>query len=266
MNGTDLQVLFKFRSEVPRPDEAAKERVYRLATAGRLPRRRFSALPAPRRPRLVVFAAAAALTVAGAASALAIYTFGPSPGFSAGFSAFDQHAPAPWPDSVPRVALERSAAYVGVSTSTFLQRLRLLRTGLSLGPGRSDGLGELYAYIGDNGETGCMFLTGQTGTCFKANYARHVRGVLPVINPGYPGQTPALTAIVADNVKSLELNISNRLTRQQIINNSVYVDLARLQKTDTVALRITYDDGSTAGVSLVNPLTEVSPSKVLGGQ
>jgi hypothetical protein len=99
-----------------------------------------------------------------------------------------------------------------------------------------------------------MFLTGQSGTCFKADYAQHVQGVLPDINPGYPGQSPALTAIVADSVGSVDLDVSGRLTALPIVNNSVYANLVGLEPTDRVALNVTYEDGSTAISALRNPL------------
>jgi hypothetical protein len=252
VTATDLQLLVVFRSEVPPPDEATADRAYAIATAARQPKSRLAGSRISR-TRVLVAVAAAALAVAGGASALAFHYFASSPGFSAGFSAFDRLPPAAWPDSVPRVALERSAAYVGVSQDRFLQRLRLVRTGLTLGPGRSQGEGELYAYVGDRGETACMFLTGQSGTCFNATYAPHVQGVLPEISPGYPGQTPALAAIVADNVAAIELDVSDRVMPLRIINNSVYANLAALQGTDRLTLHVTYDDGRTAVVSLPNP-------------
>jgi hypothetical protein len=254
MTASELELLVEFRNEVPAPDEAAAERIYGIATAARRPSSRLIGFRAAGRRRLIVAVAAAALAVAGAASALAFHYLGPSPGFSAGFSAFDQLPPARWPGSVPRVALERSAAYVGVTPDQFLQRLRVLRTGLTLGPGGSQGQGELYAYVSGNGLTACMFLTGQSGTCFKADYAPHVHGVLPEINPGYPGQTPALMAIVADSVTSVELDVSGRPTTLPIINNSVYASLAGLRGADRVELHVTYDDGSTALAPLPNPL------------
>ncbi len=258
MTATELQLLVEFRNEVTPADDADAERIYALATAARRSSSRLIGFRAAGRRRLVVAAVVAALAVAGAASALAFHYLGPSPGFSAGFSAFDQLPPASWPDSLPRVGLEHSAAYVGVTPEQFLQRLRLLRTGLTLGPGQSQDRGALYAYVSADGLTACMFLTGQTGSCFKADTASRIQGVLPQVNPGYPGQTPALTAIVADSVTSIELDISGRLTTLPIINNSVYADLAELRETDSVALRVTYDDGSTAQAPLLNPVATPS--------
>jgi hypothetical protein len=253
VNTTEIQLLVALRSEVPAPDEAAAARAYAVVMEAAEPESRLTAFRMSR-PRLLVAVAIAALALAGGASALAFHYFASSPGFSAGFSAFDRLPQASWPDSLPRVALERSAAYVGVSPDRFLQRLRLVRTGLTLGPGRTKGAGELYAYVGDHGETACMFLTGQSGTCFDATRAQQVQGVLPLISPGYPGQIPALTAIVADNVTAVELDVSERVMPLRIINNSVYADLGALQATDRLNLHVTYDDGGTAVVSLPNPV------------
>jgi hypothetical protein len=254
MTDNDLQLLRNFRSEVPQPDEATALRIYRLATSNPRKRHKF-ALRVPRRPSVVIAAVAATLAVAGGASALAYHYLGPSPGFSAGFSAFNQLPPAPWPDSMPTVGYQHAAAYEGVSADEFLHGLRLLRTGLTLGPGDSQGQGALYAYIGDDGKSACMFLTGQGGSCFRADFATHVQGVMPQINPGYPGQTPALTAIVADNVKSVGLEISGKLTNLPIVNNSIYADLNGLHAGDTISLHVTYDDSSTAIDALLNPLS-----------
>jgi hypothetical protein len=254
------RLLAEFRTQVPEPDEATAERVYGFATAARPRGRRLLTSRAARRPRFVLAVAAVGLAVAGGASALAVHYLGPSPGFSAGFSAFNRLPPAPWPDSMPRMALEHAAANVEVSPNVFSQRLRLLRTGLTLGPGHTQGQGQLYAYISDDGQSGCMFLTGQSGACFKSDYARYIQGLMPDISPGYPGQSPALAALVADNVTSVDLDLSGQLTRLPIMNNSIYMDLSGLKGSDTIALHVTYDDGSTAVDSLVNPLSmPVSP-------
>jgi hypothetical protein len=259
MNTKVSQLLADFRSEVPAPDEATADRIYRLVKTGPGRRPRLFVRSAVR-PRLTVAIAVAALTVAGGTSALAYHYLGPSPGFTAGFAAFDNGAPAPWPASLPQVALDRSAAYEGVSSSEFLQRFRLLRTGLSLGSGQTRGQGQLYAYIGSDGRTACMFLTGQAGTCLNAQDAPNFQGVMPLIAPGYPGQTPALIGIVADNVASVDISLSGRITKVPIESNSIYADLTGLEPSDVVSLHITYGDGSTAVQSLPNPLSaQVTP-------
>jgi hypothetical protein len=64
VNSDDLQLLVDFRSEVPAPDEASAERIYRLATTSRVVRRRPFGLPVvPQlagRKRLIALSAAAA--------------------------------------------------------------------------------------------------------------------------------------------------------------------------------------------------------------
>jgi hypothetical protein len=64
VNSDDLQLLVDFRNDVPAPDEATAERIYRLATTTRVGRRRVFALHAFRRPRLVLAPAAATPTTA----------------------------------------------------------------------------------------------------------------------------------------------------------------------------------------------------------
>jgi hypothetical protein len=253
----DLQLLRDFRRDVPAPDEETARRIYRLATAAHPRRRGRFRLGWRRRPRLLVAVVAAALAIAGGASALAVHYLGPSsPGFTAGFSAYDRLPPAAWPSSLPRVGLDRAAGYMGVSTTDFQQGLRLLRSGLTLGPGRSQGEGKLYAYIGDDYTAACMFLTGQGGGCVNAANAPRVHGLMSHLFPGYPGQTPAAVAIVADNVKSVDLVINRKSTNVPIINNSIYADLNGLQADDPIELHATYEDGSTWVYPLFNPKGE----------
>jgi hypothetical protein len=64
VNSDDLQLLVKFRNEVPAPDEATAKRIYRLATTSRVGRRGAFAPHALRRSRLVLAPAAATPTTA----------------------------------------------------------------------------------------------------------------------------------------------------------------------------------------------------------
>jgi hypothetical protein len=82
VNNDDLQLLVDFRSEVPAPDEATAERIYRLATTTRPARRRSFALHLPRRRQLVV-AAAAALSLAGALVGLTLSAAAPESAYAA---------------------------------------------------------------------------------------------------------------------------------------------------------------------------------------
>ena len=197
------------------------------------------------RSRRVVAAIAAALVVAaGGTAAVAYHYLGPSPGFTAGLSAFDRLPPAEWPSSLPRIALEHSAAAVGISTSEAEQRLRLLQNGLTLGPGRTQGHGSLYAFQGSPG-TACMFLTGQGGTCVTPQSVDYSQSVMWGVFSGYPGETPAIVALVADNVRAVEVDISGNTRSIPIVNNSVYADLTGSSTTPTVSLIVHFADGTS---------------------
>ena len=118
MNDMADTILFeRFASQsdpVPGPDFADVLRRARLSSGDRRDvRPQFAA----RRRRAVVVFAASALAVGSAAGALAYRYLGPSPGFTAGVSAFERLPPAEWPSSMPRVALERAAAHVGLSAA-----------------------------------------------------------------------------------------------------------------------------------------------------
>jgi hypothetical protein len=204
------------------------------------------------RRRTVVAIAAGFVAVAGGTSALAYRYFGPSPGFSAGLSAFDRLPPAAWPSTIPRFALDRSAEVVGITPSEAEQRLRLLQTGLTLGPGRTRGEGRLYAFQGSPG-TACIFLTGQGGTCVTPRMTNYVQSVMWGVFPGYPGETPAVVALVADNVRAVDVDISGITRSVPIINNSIYADLTGLTSTDTISLIVHFADGTTKTITAPNP-------------
>jgi hypothetical protein len=242
------------RAQALDPDRPRNTGFAALRRASDKARRRLGvAFRVDRRARLITFVVATALLI-GAASALAVHYLGPSPGFTAGFSAREDLPPADWPSNMPRAALEHQAAYMGVSTDEYLRNMRRLRTGLTLGPGRSRGQGELYAYIGDDG-TACMFLTGQGGDCVNGRAAAlpPFYGVDPSLYPGYPGQTPAVAAIVADNVTSVQLDVAGHTRPLDIINNSVYADLDGLEAGDTIEVRFTFANGACNTVPLPNP-------------
>jgi hypothetical protein len=249
----ELEVLADFRGDVPAPDDATTQLIYRLATTTR-PKRQLQLRRRTDRGRLIVCVAAAALAVVVTASALAIHYFGPSPGFTAGFSALDNvpAAPPPSEELLPASVLERMSQVMGVSPAEFTSRLRRLQTGLSLGPGRTQGQGELFAYVGKDGSA-CLLLTGQGGNCILPENIAHFPGVDATVFPGYPGQTPAVAAIVADNVDAVQLSVGDRRTTLPIINNSVYANLDGLRPEDAIALHATYDDGTCRTTPLPNP-------------
>jgi hypothetical protein len=245
MNTDELQLLRDFRSGVRDLDIAVFET---LQPRGLVVRRR-------RRVKVAVAVAAAFVVLTGGAAALAVHFFGPSPAFTSGFSAFDRLPEAEWPSSMPRVGLEHQAAYLGLSTGEAEHRLRLLRTGLTLGPGRSVGRGELYVLLGTDG-SGCIELTGEGAGCVLATNTRAMPGVLPAVFPGYPGQTPAFAAIVADDVNVIELDVSGKRKSLPIINNSVYADLDFVRACDTLAVVATYGDDSTRTLPIHNSVAD----------
>ena len=211
----------------------------------------------PRR-RVLVAALVAMVAIGGGASALAYHYLGPSPGFTSGFSAFDRLPAEVPPESRGLVSM---ASYLGLSDAEAAERWRLVQTGVTLGNGRSENEGKIYALLGNDG-TACLLLVGQGGTCInKAATAHTPPGVLSQILPGYPGQTPALVALVADNVESVEISIGNRTQSLPIVNNSIYTDLADIKACDALALNVTYDDGSTRSLDLAGHPTMSCPTR-----
>jgi hypothetical protein len=202
--------------------------------------------------RVVVAVVAALVVAAGGTAAVAYHYLGPSPGFTAGLSTFDRLPPAEWPSSMHRIALERSAAAVGISTSEAEQRLRLLQTGLTLGPEQTQGQGSLYAFQERPG-TACMFLTGQGGTCVTPQSVDYVQSVMWAVFPGYPGETPAIVALVADNVRRVEVDISGNTRSIAIVNNSVYADLTGQSTTANVSLIVHFADGTSKTITAPRP-------------
>jgi hypothetical protein len=99
-----------------------------------------------------------------------------------------------------------------------------------------------------------MFLSGQGGTCLDLAHLAETDGVMAQVEPGYPGQTPAVVALVADNVRSVHLEVAGEAASVPIVNNSIYADLVNLQACDTVGLAVTYGDGSTRTLTLPNPI------------
>lgn len=120
-----------------------------------------------------------------------------------------------------------------------------------MGPGRSEGKGSLYAYPGPNG-TACMFLVEQGGGCITPGAVQDVPSAEAMVLPGYPGQTPAIAGIVADNVRAVEVVSNGRRWPVRIINNSFYSDLESVTADDAVEINVRYADDS-AKSSTVRP-------------
>lgn len=228
--------------------------------SARSPRRARAAAAAPQgrlsRRRAALAVVAGALAIGGGGTALAFHYFGPSPGFTAGFSAVDRLSPAPLPPAMPAIGFDRMAAYVGLTPARARERLRLLQRGLSLGPRGAKGEGALYALVGDNG-TACMFLLGHGGTCLNREHLDDTNGVLVQANPGYPGDTPAVAALVADNVRAVDFVANGERVHVPIVNNSVYHSLESVRECDTLALDVSYENGSRQAFPLHNPTGDV---------
>lgn len=206
----------------------------------------------------VVVAAAVLLAVTVGASALAYRLLGPSPGFTAGVSAFERLPRVESPPSELRFALERSAPVVGLTPAEAEERVRLLQTGLRLGPGRSKGKGSFYAYPGRDG-TACMFLIGQGGSCVTPGAVQFNPSANALFLPGYPGQTPAIVGLVADNVETVDVIVGDRRWPVEIVNNSFYSDLDGVTPEDTVAFEVRYADDSTKMMVVRPAMGERSP-------
>jgi hypothetical protein len=113
-----------------------------------------------------------------------------------------------------------------------------------MGPGRSEGRGELYAFPGRD-RTVCLFLLGQGGGGLTPGALEHTRSAKGMFLPGYPGQMPAAAGIVADNVRSVEVTVAGRTWSPQIVNNSFYTDLPGVTADRTVSMEARFADGST---------------------
>lgn len=245
---TEIDLVADFRSSVPAPDQVAATRIYKSVTTSRHSSR--LQLRTLRNRWGLGFALTVALAVAAAAgaSALAYELFAPrAPGFGSGFSAATQLPPAPRPADLPVDALARAAATIGISPDDAASRLRILRSGLSLGPEGTENGGTLYGLLGADG-TACFFLTGQGGSCLtSSNMKPDAPDVLADVITGYPGQTPALVGIVADDVRTVAARIGDQPPQTlDIVNNSIYFELPQLAPTDRIALLVSYQDGSQA--------------------
>jgi hypothetical protein len=71
-----------------------------------------------------------------------------------------------------------------------------------------------------------------------------------MVLPGYPGQTPAIAGIVADNVRAVEVITNGRSWAVPIINNSFYSDLEGVTSEDAVEIHVQYADGSTRNITV----------------
>ena len=190
--------------------------------------------------RLLVVSVAGAVVIVGGASALAYQYLGPSPGLISGVSSLDRLPPATTLPNVVARDLDREAAAAGISVTEAIERMRLLRSGLSQG--------DLYAFRGTNG-TVCFRLTGHVGSCLK-DTSMGSPGVMWAVSGGYPGEPSALVGIAADNVTALTLVVNGQPTKLAIVNNSFYAELGGQSEIDSMVLEAVYGDGSTKSIQI----------------
>lgn len=195
------------------------------------------------------------IVLAAAGSAFAYTYLGPSPGFSAGLTALDELPTVSWPSSLPRDSLPQLAEATGLTPSQAEHRLRLVQSGLSLG--NAHGL-SLYAFPGNSGSA-CIFLTGSGGICLPTwmNSNPALDGVAWAAwgddGPMAPTGPLGVFGLVADNVQSVETDISGTTRNIPIVNNSFYADSDQITNADSIELIVRFDDGSTRTFHAPNP-------------
>lgn len=211
-------------------------------------KRRASEKPRAWRRRGVLGLVAAAAAAVISASALGYYYLGPSPRFTAGLSAFDRLPRADVPETLPPIALERTAAYVGLEEAEARTGFRQLRSGLDHG--------DMYAFRAP-GDGVCLFLARHFADCVDEANAGRIEGVFAAVSPGYPGEDPALVGMAADNVASVTLIVDGGLREEiPIINNSIYFDFD-VPPTAGVRVEVRYADQSEKSF-VVRPNTEAA--------
>lgn len=253
----EFRIVGRFREQVPAPDDETMRRVYKAATAGTRrarPDRKSLLRWRARRSPLVLAMLASTILILGVASAFAYRMLSSdAPGFTSGFSSFENLPQTAWPASISPHARERFAAVLGLNSRDAEPRLRLLRTGLALAPPDEQGQGRLYALIGPNGGA-CYFLAGLGGGCLtESNVGPGAPSLLATVSPGYPGQTPAIVGIVADNVRSVSADVGGQIIALDLVNNSIYADLSGLMPDEAIRLLVDYQDGTSRTMSLPNP-------------
>jgi len=215
--------------------------------------------------RSVVLVAVAVLAAVGAASAVAYHYLGPSSGFSAGLSSLNDLPQASWPANLPSDALDHAAAATDLTPTQAAQRLRLVQSGLSLGQEATGNI-SLYAFQG-NSNTGCLFITGPDsgGICLPSWMTSNpaLDGIAWAAGGGDSLQTPgplAVYGLVADNIRSVDADISGTIRSIPIVNNSFYTDYTGITSTDSVALVVHFDDGTTRTFTAPNPYADNGPT------
>jgi hypothetical protein len=244
MNDHDALLFERFSGQhdpLPEPDFADVRRRARTVAGPAVPTRRLWLQPPRRRVLVAVVTAAAAITAV--AAALGYRYLGPSPGLTSGVGSLHQLPSSGTLPSSATAGLDRMAAYAGISVAQAKQRMRLLQHGRPQG--------DLYAFEGSDG-TVCLLVTDHAGNCLK-NVRTDAPGVMAMISGGYPGESSALVAVVADNVRAVRLVADGRSRDVPIVNNSIYADLSRESSADTIALEVRYGDGSIKTLNMPGP-------------
>jgi hypothetical protein len=205
--------------------------------------------------------AIAVLAFVGAASAFAYRLLSPSPGFTAGLSGLESLPTVPWPSSMPTGGVPMDARATGLTTDQALHSLRLVQSGLSFEHRSVD----LYAFPGRDGSA-CVFVVPEVGgICLgRGDAARAHEGIAWVDWPGDgpPGPSGPLCVfgLVADSVRSFELDLGGREQSVPIVDNSFYVAFDSVSGSESVGLTITYDDGTTRTWHQGNPYADFGPT------
>jgi hypothetical protein len=218
------------------------------------------------RPRRTVVAiAVAALALVGAASAFAYHELSPSPGFTAGLSGLESLPTVPWPSSIPTDGLPDLASATGLTAGQAEHSLRLVQSGLTLGEQTLN----LYAFPGRDGSA-CVFLAPQQGgiclpTWGESNPAQDGVAWAAWGSNGPKTSTGPLGVfgLVADNVSSVEADVSGVTRSIPIVDNSFYTDYDSIKDTDAIALTVTFDDGTTRTFHAPNPYGDNGPTQIL---
>jgi hypothetical protein len=220
-----------------------------VARAESLPPRRV------RSRRTIVAIAVAALALAGAASAFAYHVLSPSPGFTAGLSGLESLSTVPWPASMPTDSLPHLASATGLTASEAEQRLRLVQSGHTLG----DQTVNLYAFPGNDGSA-CVFLEPGVGGICLPTWMKDNPALDSVAWAAWPGDGPpapngplGVFGLVADNVSSVEADISGVTRTIPIVDNSFYLGYDSIKSTDSIDLTVRFGDGTTRTFHAPNP-------------
>jgi hypothetical protein len=156
------------------------------------------------------------------------------PGFPGGISSLRDLPTAEVPASIPPIAVDNAASYVGLPADDARARMRRIGRGSQ---------GDLYAFQGDDGSV-CLFLARRLGTCLRADHFTRLRvpGVFATVSPGYPDEEPVLVGLVADDVKRVWTVVDGVSRLITIDNNAIYAPIPK-GESNPISVEVEYDDG-----------------------